>query len=146
MSIDDKNVSINEDNVKNNEVVKKTYPNLKPFVKGGHQPSSEAQINGWTKRREKMEFKESTEFFLNRPSRIINYDGANVQLNSQDEIAKNLVEMAQKGNLKAIELLTKIMPNWLAVQKTENVNLDIPFKIVTEFKDYRADIKENKLK
>ena len=129
-------------NVKDNEVVKKTYPNLKPFVKGGFQPSSQSKINGWIKLREKKEMKESTEFFLNRPSRIINYDGANVQLNSQDEIAKNLVEMAQKGNLKAIELLTKIMPNWLAVQKNENVNLDIPFKIVTEFKDYSENIEK----
>ena len=134
-----KNVNIDGVNVKDNEVVKKTYTNLKPFVKGGPQPSSEAKINGWTKRREKMEFKESTEFFLNRPSRIINYDGANVQLNSQDEIAKNLVEMAQKGNLKAIELLIKIM-KWVEFQKTENINLEIPFKIVTEFKDFRENI------
>lgn len=137
-----KNVNIDGVNVKDNEVVKKTYPNLKPFVKGGFQPSSQSKINGWIKLREKKEMKESTEFFLNLPSRIINYDGANVQLNSQDEIAKNLVEMAQKGNLKAIELLTKIMPNWLATQKTENINLEIPFKIVTEFKDYSENIEK----
>ena len=136
MNINEKNVDIDG----TNEDVKKTYPNLKPFVKGGFQPSSQSKINGWIKLREKKEMKESTEFFLNLPSRTINCDGVDIQLNSQDEIAKNLVEMAQKGNLKAIELLTKIMPNWLAVQKTENVNLDIPFKIVTEFKDFRENI------
>lgn len=143
MSINDKNVNIDGVNVKDNEVVKKTYTNLKPFVKGGPQPTSEAKKEGWRRRRE---LKESADFFLNLPSRKLTYDGVDYEINSQDEIAKKLVEMAQKGNLKAVELLTKIMPNWLAAQKTENVNLDIPFKIVTEFKDYRADIKENKLK
>lgn len=142
MSINDKNVNIDGVNVKDNEVVKKTYTNLKPFVKGGPQPTSEAKKEGWRRRRE---LKESADF-LNLPSRKLTYDGVDYEINSQDEIAKKLVEMAQKGNLKAVELLTKIMPNWLAAQKTENVNLDIPFKIVTEFKDYRADIKENKLK
>ena len=136
-----KNVNIDGVNVKDNEVVKKTYTNLKPFVKGGPQPSSEAKINGWTKRREKMEFKESTEYFLNLPSRTINCDGVDIQLNTLDEIAKKLVELAQKGNLKAIEILAKIL-DWFPVQKTENINLEIPFKIVTEFKDYSENIEK----
>ena len=137
-----KNVNIDGVNVKDNEVVKKTYTNLKPFVKGGPQPSSQSKINGWTKRREKMEFKESIEYFLNLPSRTINCDGVDIQLNTQDEIVKKLVELAQKGNLKAIEILAKIL-DWFSVQKTENINLEIPFKIITEFKDFRENI--NKL-
>ena len=137
MNINEKNVDIDG----TNEEVKKTYPNLKPFVKGGPQPSSEAKINGWTKRREKMEFKESTEYFLNLPSRTINCDGVDIQLNTLDEIAKKLVELAQKGNLKAIEILAKIL-DWFPVQKTENINLEIPFKIVTEFKDYSENIEK----
>ena len=140
MDINEKNVSIDG----TNEEVKKTYPNLKPFVKGGHQPSSQSKINGWIKLREKKEMKESTEFFLNLPSRTINYEGTDIQLNSQDEIAKILVEMALKGNLKAIELLIKIM-KWVEFQKTENINLEIPFKIVTEFKDFRTDLNDKKL-
>ena len=137
MNINEKNVDIDG----TNEDVKKTYPNLKPFVKGGFQPSSQSKINGWIKLREKKEMKESTEFFLNLPSRTINYEGTDIQLNSQDEIAKILVEMALKGNLKAIELLIKIM-KWVEFQKTENINLEIPFKIVTEFKDYSENIEK----
>ena len=138
MNINEKNVDIDG----TNEDVKKTYPNLKPFVKGGFQPSSQSKINGWTKRREKMEFKESMEDILNLPSRTINCDGVDIQLNTQDEIVKKLVELAQKGNLKAIEILAKIL-DWFSVQKTENINLEIPFKIITEFKDFRENI--NKL-
>lgn len=129
-------------NVKYEEVEKKTYPNLKSYVKGGYQPTSEAKKEGWRKRRE---LKESADFFLNLPSRKLTYDGVDYEINSQDEIAKKLVEMAQKGNLKAVELLTKIMPNWLAAQKTENINLDIPFKVVTEFKDFRENKKNENL-
>ena len=91
MNINEKNVDIDG----TNEEVKKTYPNLKPFVKGGPQPSSEAKINGWTKRREKMEFKESIEYFLNLPSRTINCDGVDIQLNTQDAVNKNIAAVVK---------------------------------------------------
>ena len=129
-------------NVENDKIKVGPPPQLTPFTVGGRQPTSEAKKEGWRRRRE---LKESADFFLNLPSRKLTYDGVDYEINSQDEIAKKLVEMAQKGNLKAVELLTKIMPNWLAAQKTENINLDIPFKVVTEFKDFRENKKNENL-
>ncbi|MBK8773133.1 MAG: hypothetical protein IPM06_22255 [Rhizobiales bacterium] len=132
----------NKENIELKVVKVAPPPQLTPFKVGGVQPTSQAKKDGWQRRRE---LKDSAQFFLNLPSRKLTYGGVEYELNSQDEIAKKLIELAQKGNLKAVELLTKIMPNWSAVQKTENINMDIPFKVVTEFKDFRTDFNEKKL-
>jgi hypothetical protein len=117
------------------DIEQKKHPQLIPFSKE-NQPTSEAKKIGWQKRRE---FLDSMDIFLSERTRIIKINGVNFQLTKQDEIINKLIQEATNGNLKAVELLSKMIPNWVASQKIENFNTDIPFKVLTVFEDYRIN-------
>ena len=117
------------------DIEQKKHSQLIPFSKE-NQPTSEAKKIGWQKRRE---FLDSMDIFLSERTRILTVNGVEFQLTKQDEIINKLIQEATNGNLKAVELLSKMIPNWIASQKIENYNTEIPFKVLTVFEDYRIN-------
>ncbi len=63
--------------------------------------------------------REALEFFGAQVRNIENVNGEEIELTFESNIGMKLLEQANEGDLKAIELLSKMFPNWLQATKID---------------------------
>ncbi len=80
-----------------------------------YQPTPESK----SKPKRITQFREAIDFFGQQLKSKTIIDGEDVELTFHANIAFKLMEMANKGDMKAIELITKVLPDALAVKKVE---------------------------
>ena len=81
-----------------------------------YQPSIENKLKGKIRINT---LKEALTYFGNQLKTNIQINGLDVELTFESNIAYKLMGKANDGDLKAIELLSKMMPNWLQASKHE---------------------------
>lgn len=93
-----------------------------------YQPSPKAKSDG---KKRIANFKEAMIFFGETLKKQINIDGEDVELTYESNVAFELMKKANNGDLKAIEILTKIQ-GWNAPTKQEtdiNFSKDVVINI-----------------
>lgn len=102
-----------------------------------YQPTPKAKSNGTTRIKK---IREAIEYFSSQvKSKIKDNDGNNIELTYESNIFYMLIKKANKGDLKAIELIMKVIPGFLATTKNAIVDengkvKDNTLKIVWEKK------------
>ncbi len=96
----------------------------KPFSKE-NQPSPQAKSEG---KRRIRNIKEAVEFFGSQLKASINVNNENVELTFESNIAYQLYKKANEGDLKAIELIAKVIPDFLSPAKQEITTNEISIK------------------
>ncbi len=81
-----------------------------------YQPSPKAKSDG---KKRIANFKEAMIYFGETLKKQINIDGEDVELTYESNVAFELMKKANNGDLKAIEILTKIQ-GWNAPTKVQN--------------------------
>jgi hypothetical protein len=92
-----------------------------------YQPTPKAKSEG---KRRIINFKEAMSCLGEKPKTTIEIEGETIELTYYSNIAYKLLEKANDGDLKAIEMIMKI-EGWEAPKKTENTNIEgvnIPIK------------------
>lgn len=84
-----------------------------------NQPSPKAKSEG---RRRIRNIKEAIEFFGNQLKAKVNVEGEEVELTFESNIAYQLYKKANEGDLKAIELIMKVIPNFVVPTKVSNTD------------------------
>lgn len=94
--------------------------NNKPFSKE-YQPSPEAKSAGHKRIKTILA---AVEYFGNKVKSRVKVDGEEIELTYESNIFFKLMEKANNGDLKAIELISKVIPGFLQSQKVDNRNVD----------------------
>jgi len=84
-----------------------------------NQPTPEAKSNG---KKRIQNIRQAIEFFGNQLSSEVIINNEVVELTFESNIAYQLYKKANEGDLKAIELISKVIPNFLATPKVEQRN------------------------
>lgn len=110
-----------------------------------NQPSPKAKSEG---RRRIRNIKEAIEFFGNQLKAKVNVEGEEVELTFESNIAYQLYKKANEGDLKAIELIMKVIPNFVAPSKiaqTDSKGNDVTYteehlEVMRKFNEYHKNI------
>ena len=94
--------------------------------KGGKKFTSEYQPPNESKRVPKriMKIRDAFDYFGTQLKSKVNVNNEEIELTFESNIGYKLMDMANKGDLKAIELLTKMMPDWLAPKEIKLTGFD----------------------
>lgn len=93
----------------------------RPFSKT-NQPSNEVKRAGHKRLKD---IKEAAAYFKEQLKSTISLNGDKVELTFESNIYYKLMEKANAGDLKAIELCMKVIPDFALPTKTENRSIDV---------------------